>query len=150
MTYTDLKDDLYLVREKEKILRSKRKSLLSTRDEYLARLNSGVTDYAKDNLQKSRDPDASIINTLYEADKATAKLVEEIKQLQDETERYEALVIGTKGISGEILRLFFIEGHSTKHIGKRLGYSERSVWRLWRQGIKELLEVINNEQKENV
>lgn len=145
MTYTELKNELYYLRQMELALNSKRLSLATRKDEIMAELDGGVVDYSKDNVQTTPDPDARINDAIFRADRAIATLLEEIKVLEDKTEKYEALVIKSKGIKGEILRLFFVEGKNMRQIAARLNYVEKYAWQLWRQGIEDLLEEVNNE-----
>lgn len=145
MTYTELKDELYQVRERERLIRSKLKSLSTMQDDYLARLNSGVTDYSRENLQMTRDPDKAIITVIDDINRDTERYTETIKDLREKNEPYKSLIVQMQGLGGEILRLFFIEGLSMKSICKRFNYSERSTWGHWRNAIKDLLEVINED-----
>lgn len=145
MTYTELKDELYQVRERERLIRSKLKSLSTMQDDYLARLNNGVTDYSREMLQKTRDPDKAIITVIDDINRDTERYTETIKDLREKNEPYKSLIVQMQGLGGEILRLFFIEGLSMKSICKRFNYSERSTWGHWRNAIKDLLEVINED-----
>lgn len=146
MTYTELKDELYQVRDRERLIRSKLKSLSTMQDDYLARLNNGVTDYSRELLQKTRDPDNAIITVIDDINRDTERYTETIKALRDKNEPYKTLIIQMQGLGGEILRLFFIDGLAMKSICKRFNYSERSAWAYWRKTIYELLEVINEDQ----
>lgn len=145
MTYNELKNELYYLRENELVLSSKRLSLSTRKAEIMAELGGGVVDYSKDNVQTTPDPDARIIDAIFRADRAIATLLEEIKELEDKTAHYESLVIRAKGVKGEILRLFFIEGKPMRQISARLDYVEKYAWQLWRQGIENLLEEVNND-----
>lgn len=145
MTYSELKDELFLLRDRENQIREFIISLANVRSDYLSRLNAGVTDYSKERLQKTPDPDASTVNMIYEADRKTDFYKERLQELQDKTEPYERLIIGLEGTTGTIMRLFYLEGLGMKAISKRLHYAEKYSWHLWRKGIEELLEVINND-----
>lgn len=146
MTYTELKDELYLVRERERVIRSKQKDLETLKDDYLARLPSGVTDYSRDRLQATPDPDKALINLIDDINRDTAKLVEVITELREANERYKTLIYETKTVGGEVLRLFFIEGYSMRQTSKRLNYAEKYTWKLWREAIENMTEVINHEK----
>lgn len=145
MTYTELKDELYLVRERERIIDARLKSLATLKDDYLARLNNGVTDYSRDAIQKSRDPDAALVAVIDDLNRDTDKLIASIKALREANEYYKGLILSSKDIGGEVLRLFFLERLSMKQVSKTLSYAEKYTWKLWRQAIEELTEVINNE-----
>lgn len=143
MTYSELKDELYLVRERERLIKSKCKDLASLKDDYLARLNNGVQDYSREILQTTRDPDKALINLIDDINRDTEKLIETIKSLRDANEKYKTLILETEDIGGEVLRLFFLEGHSMRQVSIRLNYAEKYTWKLWREAIEKLVEVIN-------
>ena len=146
MTYSELKDELYLVRERERVIRSKQKDLESLKDDYLTRLPNGVTDYSKDRLQSTPDPDRALVNLIDDINRDTQKLIEIITELREANEYYKTLILNMTTVGGEVLRLFFVEGYSMRQVAKRLNYAERSTWRLWREAIKDMTEVINNEK----
>lgn len=146
MTYSELKEILYDVREKEIDIKNYLIDLANARSLYLAELGGGVTDYAKDRLQKTPDPDAATVNAIYKADRKSEFCLERLKELQDQVERYEKLIINMDGVGGVILRLFYLEGISMRLVSKRLNYDEKYALKLRRKAIKRLLEVINSEK----
>lgn len=147
MTYSELKDELYLVRERERIIDARLKSLATLKDDYLARLNNGVTDYSKEQLQKSRDPDAALVAVIDDINRDSEKLIETIKSLREANEYYRRIILATKDIGGEVLRLFFLERLSMRQVASTLNYAEKYTWKLWRQAIEDLTEVINAKDK---
>ena len=146
MTYTELYDELKLVRVREKQITSKLKSLVTLKDEYLSRLNNGVTDYSRDILQKSRDPDKALIEVIDNINRDTETLIETINELRDKNLKYKRLIVSKKDIGGEVMRLYFIEAMAMQEVAARLSYSEKYAWKMCHKAINELLEVINDEE----
>lgn len=148
MTYTELYDELKLVRVREKQIASKLKSLVTLKDEYLSRLNNGVTDYSRDILQKSRDPDKALIEVIDNINRDTETLIETINELRNKNLKYKRLIVSKKDIGGEVMRLYFIEAMAMQEVAARLSYSEKHAWKMCHKAINELLEVINDEEND--
>lgn len=147
MTYSELKDALYQVRNDELEKKGYLDALANIKDEYLTRINNGVTDYERERLQKTPDPDAAMIDKIYQADLKANAYMEKIRLIQERNEPYYKLIMALKGIGGVILSLFFLEGFSMRQVSKRLNYAEKYTWKLWREAIEDLTEVINEKAK---
>ena len=105
MTYSEFKDGFYIIRENRIVIRSKLQRLEELNDKYFSKLNHGVTDYSKDRLQSTPDPDKAIIEAIDNITREKDKLIEEIRSLREENEHFEELLFSAKGISGEITQL---------------------------------------------
>lgn len=140
MTFTEFKDELYLVRENRRSINSLIESIDNLTAKLLDRLTGGVTDYSKDRLQKTPDPDAKIIETIATIEEERTEYLEKLNRLREANSKYEAIIMSFDTLGGEILRLYFIEGLSIKAIGQRIGYSEQYTWELWRKATKDLYE----------
>jgi DNA-directed RNA polymerase specialized sigma subunit len=144
MTLTEFKDELYLVRENRRSINSLIETIDNLTEELCDKLGGGVTDYSKDRLQKTPDPDGKMIQAIADSQKKRAECTEKLNRLREANEKYEAVIMAFDTLGGEILRLYFIEGMSIKAIGKRIDYSEQYTWELWRKAIKDLYEKEEN------
>lgn len=140
MTYSEFKDGFYIIRENRIVIRSKLQRLEELNDKYFSKLNHGVTDYSKDRLQSTPDPDRAIIEAIDNIMREKNKLIEEIRSLREENEHFEELLFSVRGISGEITQLYFLDGKSMRTISKTLNYAERTCWRLMRMTLRDLYE----------
>ena len=140
MTYSEFKDGFYIIRENRIVIRSKLQRLEELNDKYFSKLNHGVTDYSKDRLQSTPDPDKAIIEAIDNVMREKNKLIEEIRSLREENEHFEELLFSVRGISGEVTQLYFLDGKSMRTISKTLNYAERTCWRLMRMTFRDLYE----------
>ena len=140
MTYSEFKDGFYIIRENRIVIRSKLQRLEELNDKYFSKLNHGVTDYSKDRLQSTPDPDKAIIEAIDNITRERDKLIEEIRSLREENEHFEELLFSVKGISGEITQLYFLDGKSMRNISKSFNYAEQSCWRIMRRVLRDLYE----------
>lgn len=139
MTYSEFKDELYLIKENRRIMRSILKSLSEVEDNNFSRLNNGAVDYSKERLQTSRDNDKAIIEAISKIDKDRERLLEKLKELKETNEYFENLIFNLRGVGGEVMRLFFIEGVTMKEIAeKRLYYSPQYCWEILQKTMKDL------------
>lgn len=147
MTFTDFKDELYLVRENRRTIKSLIETIDNLTQELCDKLGGGVVDYSADRLQKTPDPDAKYIQAIADSQEKRAECMEKLKRLREANSKYEAVIMAFDTLGGEILRLYFIEGMSIKTIGKRIDYSEQYTWELWRKAIKDLYEKENSNEE---
>lgn len=140
MTYSEFKDELARVKENRFIIKSRLESLEKLSEEKLSMLGPGVVDYSKDRLQMSHDPDKLIIETIDRINREAERLKESIRELEEENRYMEDLILSKKGLSGEVLRLYYIEGLMMKNVAKRLGFTEDNGWKLYRKGVRNLYE----------
>lgn len=141
MTIGEFKDELHRIRYNRNLIRSKLKSLATLREDKLATNSSGVIDYSKDRIQGSSDPSNRVINLIYMIDEETDRLIEAIERLEEENREIEHLIYAVKGIPGEIVRIYFIEGLSMKAVSAQVNYSESHTWMLMRKAIREMYEL---------
>jgi DNA-directed RNA polymerase specialized sigma subunit len=146
MTFTDFKDELYLVRENRRSIKSLIESIDNLTAKLCERLSGGVQDYSKDRLQKTPDPDAKVIETIAAIEEERTNNLDKLNRLREANIKYEAIIMAFDTLGGEILRLYFIEGLSIKSIGKRIDYSEQYTWELWRKAMRDLYEKENSNE----
>ena len=147
MTFTDFKDELYLVRENRRTIKSLIETIDNLTQELCDKLGGGVVDYSVDRLQKTPDPDAKYIQAIADSQEKRAECMDKLKRLREANSKYEAVIMAFDTLGGEILRLYFIEGMSIKTISKRIDYSEQYTWELWRKAIKDLYEKENSNEE---
>lgn len=140
MTFGEFKDELHRIRYNRNLIRSKLKSLATLREDKLTTVTSGAIDYSKERLQSSHDPDNKMINVLLLIDKETDRLMKAIEELENENSEIENLIYTVKGLPGEIVRIYFIEGMNMKAIAAQINYSESHSWMLLRKAIREMFE----------
>ncbi len=138
MTLYDFKQELYLIRDNRRVMRSLRTSLASLEDDVLTSVFSGAVDYSKDRIQSSPDPDSAIINAILLTDKEKTRLKAQLAELQEENAEMEKLIYSQRGIGAEIVRLYFIEGETMIAIAKRLNYHRDTCYGKWNETIAQM------------
>lgn len=150
MTIGEFQDELHRIRYNRNLIRSKLKSLATLREDKLATNSSGAIDYSKDRIQSSSDPSNRVINLIYMIDEETDRLMEAIERLEEENREIEHLIYAVKGIPGEIVRIYFIEGLSMKAVSAQVNYSESHAWMLMRKAIREMYELHQRKEASSV
>lgn len=150
MTIGEFKDELHRIRYNRNLIRSKLKSLATLREDKLTTNSSGAIDYSKDRIQSSSDPSNRVINLIYMIDEETDRLMEAIERLEEENREIEHLIYAVKGIPGEIVRIYFIEGLSMKAVSAQVNYSESHTWWLMRKAIREMYELHQRKEASSV
>ena len=74
--------------------------------------------------------------------KRIAKLDKKIEDLTlpPKDDKIKDAIMNVKGVEGEVLFRYYIEGESMKEIAKSLNYSEDNGWKLLSKGLKQLYE----------
>jgi len=130
MTFKELKDKFYDLRDHRAVRRSLIRSLAELEQNGLSSVSSGAVDYSAVHVQKTLDPDARLINAIAKMDQERQQILDKLGKLQADDEKLERLIYDEPGIEGEILRLFFLEGKPMEPISSAVGYSSRHCWRL--------------------
>lgn len=138
MTFSQFEQELYLIQANQKAIASIRISLDAIDEKYLSKLSSGAMDYSQDRLQSSKDPDASLVNTLWERDEERKDLLKKIEYLKGQCSEVRSLLWQANGIGGEILRLFFLECMEMDAIAERLKYDRSTCYKFRRIKQEEL------------
>ena len=132
MTLYEFKQELFVIRENRRVMRSLRQSLATLEEDMLTSVFSGAIDYSKDQVQHQADPDSAIINAIMLTEKEKERLRNQLA---------EKLIYSMRGVGAEIVRLYFIEGKTMIDIAKRLGYHRDTCYEKWNNTIKDMLEV---------
>lgn len=144
MTFSQFKDEFYLIRENRIVIRLELKNLARRTEEKFSLLGAGAIDYSKDKLQSTKDPDKTIIDALATIKADKIRTAERIKELQDRNRHIENLIHSTEGVGGEILRLYFIEGLTMGQIAADTNYNKNYCFELMRKTLKTLWEKEEN------
>ena len=116
MTLYEFKQELYIVRDNRRVMRSLRTSLANLEEDILTSVFSGAIDYSKEKVQHQSDPDSAIINAIMLTEKEKERLRKQLQELQDENAELEQLIYRQRGLGAEIVRLYFIEGKTMKEV----------------------------------
>ena len=144
MTLYEFKQELFVIRENRRVMRSLRQSLATLQEDMLTSVFSGAIDYSKDQVQHQSDPDSAIINAIMLTEKEKERLRNQLAELQEENAELEKLIYSMRGVGAEVVRLYFIEGKTMIDIAKRLGYHRDTCYEKWNNTIKDMLEVYEN------
>lgn len=133
MTYKQFEDELYIIRDNWKTIRSAIKSLKNLEEDGLVAAYSGAIDYSKERLQSSTDPDAKMIAVIQKCEDEKTKIMERIANLREENRMIEELIYQEKNIGGETLRLYFIDNKPMREVAKYINYSQSQTWEIWKK-----------------
>lgn len=138
MTFSDFKAELYMLRNNKREIRSLLLSLAKYEEENFAKLNTGVVNYAGEHVQTSHDPDKALINVIDMNMRERERTLEKLRDIREVNQVYEDMIFAVAGITGEVLRKYFIEGMTMPMISQHVSYSEAYCWQLLKNGIKDL------------
>ena len=83
MTLYEFKQELFVIRENRRVMRSLRQSLATLEEDMLTSVFSGAIDYSKDQVQHQSDPDSAIINAIMLTEKEKERLRRQLAELQE-------------------------------------------------------------------
>ena len=146
MNLYEFKQELFVIRENRRVMRSLRQSLATLEEDMLTSVFSGAIDYSKERGQHQSDPDSAIINAIMLTEKEKERLRKQLQELQDENAELEQLIYRKRGLGAEIVRLYFIEGKTMMEIADRLDCHRDTCYRHWNDSIKTMWEEYDNDE----
>lgn len=152
MSLYEFKGALVAVRINSRSILALTAALETLPDDILESVYSGAVDYSKERVQNSPDPDAAIINAISRVDSECYYTRERIIQLEAESEWAVRLIRRLEEedgfeISATMLRLYYLHAIGMTRISKMVNYSEETAWRKWREGIKRIYEIYQEDAK---
>lgn len=150
MNYSQMQEELKLIRENRARINLLVRQLNTIRDDGLSAAYSGAIDYAKDRVQSSGDPDGKLINTIEKINKQIEHMEKRLIELREENKKLESLLDRAPGLAGEITRAYYINCHGMRYISKAVNYSVRQCWRYVDSTIDWLIQEVNKNEKNNL
>lgn len=138
MTYSQFKDELELVRDNRRQIRCLVESGIAIANERLVSI--GVTDYTKDRVQATKDPDKNMIDRIDRNRIEDETRKRQIEKLKEEIAWAESLILGTRGDGGAILYLYYIDGHTMEKVASITKFEITYCYELRRKTIRGLYE----------
>lgn len=137
MTYTEFKDECYLIRnnaiQREQIYTALQ---VMEKNKYHGLVN--VSDPTRDIVQRSKSPDDKLFETIDQYERKKAHYTRKIEQLPRENEVIKNALMDYPGIEGVIVADFFIYGHKMKTIERETNYSIRNCYALINKALKKI------------
>lgn len=138
MTFSQFKDELELVRDNRRQIRCLIESGIAIANERLVSI--GVTDYSKDRVQSSKDPDNGMINRIERNRIEDETRKKQIDKLKSEIEWAERLILDCRGDGGAILYLYYIDGHTMEKVSAITKFELTYCYELRRKTLRNIYE----------